>query len=87
MMSMGKGAIVNVSCKHKLNVCCSTESELVSFADVLGVMMWYKYFMKAQSYTMNNSLLNQDNMSTILLAKNGRVSAGKASRHIHHHFS
>ena len=38
-MSMGKGAIVNVSCKHKLNVGCSTEPELVSFADVLGVMM------------------------------------------------
>ena len=35
---------------------------------------------------MNNSLLYQDNMSTILLAKNGRVSAGKASRHIHHRF-
>ena len=30
--------------------------------------------------------LYQDNKSTILLAKNGRMSAGKASRHIHHRF-
>ena len=29
-----------------------------------------------------NNVLYQDNTSTILLAKNGRMSAGKASRHI-----
>ena len=86
MMSMGRGAIVNVSRKHKLNVGSSTESELVSIADVLGVMMWCKYFMEAQGYTIDNNLLYQDNKSTILLAKNGRMSAGKASRHIHNRF-
>ena len=86
MMSMGRGAIVNVSRKHKLNVGSSTESELVSIADVLGVMMWCKYFIEAQGYTIDNNLLYQDNKSTILLAKNGRMSAGKGSRHIHHRF-
>ena len=86
MVSVGRGAIVNVSRKHKLNVGRSTESELVSIADVLGVMMWCKYFMEAQGYTIDNNLLYQDNKSTILLAKNGRMSAGKASRHIHHRF-
>ena len=45
MMSMGKGAIVNVSRRHKLNVESSTESELVSIADVLGVIIWYKYLL------------------------------------------
>ena len=54
MMSMGKGAIVSVSRKHKLNVGSSTESKLVSIADVLGVMMWCKYFMEAQGYTIDN---------------------------------
>ena len=49
MMSMGKCAIVNVSRKHKLNVGNSTESELVSIADVLEVMIWFKYFMEVQS--------------------------------------
>ena len=42
--------------------------------------------MEAQGYTIDNNLLYQDNKSTILLAKNGRMSAGKASRHIHHRF-
>ena len=67
-MSMGKDAIVNVSRKHKLNVGSSTESELVSIADVLGVMMWCKYFMEAQDYTIDNNILYQDYKLTILLA-------------------
>ena len=86
MMSMGRSAIVNVSRKHKLNIGSSTESESVSIADVLGVMMWCKYFMEARGYKNDNNLLYQDNKSTILLAKNGRISAGKASRHIHHRY-
>ena len=86
MMSMAKGTIISVLRKHGLNVASSTESELVSIADVLGVMMWCKYFLEAQGYTVDNNVLYQDNKSTILLAKNGRMSAGKASRHIHHRF-
>ena len=86
MMSMGKGAIVSVSRKHKLNVGSSTEAELVSIADVLGMIMWCKYFMEAQGYTIDSNLLYQDNKSTILLAKNGRMSAGKNSKHIKNRF-
>ena len=53
-MSMGKDAIVNVSRRHGLNVGSSTESELVSITDVLGVMIWcnYKYFMEARGYCL-----------------------------------
>ena len=79
-MSMGRGTIVNVSRKHKLNIGSSTESELVSIADVLGAMIWCKYFMAAQGYTIDNNVLCQDDRSTILLTKNGRMLAGKASR-------
>ena len=85
-MSMDEGAIVNVSRRHMLNVRSSTESDLVSIADVLGVVIWHKYFMEAQGYTSDNSLLYQDNKFAVLLAKNVCMSAGKASRHIHHRF-
>ena len=51
MMSMGKGAIVNISRKHKMNVDSSTESELVSIADILGMILWCKYFVEAQGST------------------------------------
>ena len=36
IVSMGKGAIVNIPRKKKINVASSTESELVIIADVLG---------------------------------------------------
>ena len=39
MMTMGKGAIINILRKQKLNVESSTESELVSIADVQGIMI------------------------------------------------
>ena len=44
--------------------------------------MWCKYFMEEQWCTIETNVLYQDNKSTILLAKNGRMSAGKNSKHI-----
>ena len=81
-MTMGKGAIINVSRKHKLNVGSSTHAELVSILDALGWMMWCKLLLEAQGYSVNNNILFQDNKSTILLVKNGRLSAGRQSKHI-----
>ena len=69
-----------------MNVAISTESELVSIADFLGMIMWCKYFMEAQGYTIENNILYQDNKSIILLAKNGRMSAGNNSKHIKNRF-
>ena len=86
MMSMGKGALVNMARKHKLNTGSSTEAELVSIADVLGMMIWCNYFMEAQGYAIENNILYQDNKSTIMLAKNGRMSAGKNIKHINNSF-
>ena len=42
--------------------------------------------MEAQGYTIENNMLYQDNKSTILLAKNGRLFAGKNSKHIKNRF-
>ena len=42
--------------------------------------------MEAQGYTIENNVLYQDNKSTILLVKNGCMSAGKASKHIKNSF-
>ena len=85
-MSMGRGALVNIYRKHKMNTGSSTELELVGIADLLGMMIWCKYFMEAQGYTIESNILYQDNNSTILLAKNGRMSAGKNSKHIKNRF-
>ena len=42
--------------------------------------------MEAHGYTIENNILYQDNKSTILLAKNGRMSAGKNSKYIKSRF-
>ena len=80
MMSMGKGTLVNIAREKIHNTGSSTEAELVKISDVLGMMMWCKYFMEAQGYAIEDIILYQDNKSTILLAKNGRMSAGKNSK-------
>ena len=59
-MSMGKGAIVNISRKQKLNTGSSTRLKLVGIADILGMMMWCKYFIEAQGYTIENNVLYQE---------------------------
>ena len=55
-------------------------------ADVIGVMMWCKYFMEARRYIIDNNLLYQDDKLTVLLAKNGRTLIGKTRQNIHHQF-
>ena len=62
------------------------ESELVIIANVLGIVMWSEYFTEAHGYTVENNVLYQDNNSTILLSKNVKMLAGKASKHIKNRF-
>jgi hypothetical protein len=45
-------------------------------------VLWTKYFLEAQGYKIDDSKIYQDNQSTILLAKNGRGSSSKRTRHI-----
>ena len=82
MMSLGKGAIYATSRRQRLNTRSSTEAELVGINDVLSQVLWTRYFMESQGYTMHQTKLYQDNMSTILLSKNGKASSSKRTRHI-----
>ena len=58
---------------QKLNGHSSTEAELIGIDDAIPSMMWGKYFIEAQGYTVEHNILYQDNKSTILLATNGRM--------------
>jgi hypothetical protein len=82
MMSLGHGAPMSFSRKQKLNVRNSCEGELVGIDDALPLILWARYFIEAQGYTVEENILFQDNKSTILLANNGRWSSGKRTKHI-----
>ncbi|KAI2491042.1 Reverse transcriptase (RNA-dependent DNA polymerase) [Fragilaria crotonensis] len=60
----------------------STESELVSVYDIMPQVLWTRYFLEAQGYDVKDSVIHQDNKSTILLAENGKASSSKRTRHI-----
>jgi hypothetical protein len=45
-------------------------------------MLWTRYFIEEQGYGVQASILNQDNLSAILLEKNGKASSGKRTKHI-----
>ena len=60
----------------------STESELLGVHDVMPKIFWTAYFLQAQGQKIADNLLYQENMSSILLEKNGRRSNTKRTRHI-----
>ncbi len=81
-MTMGKGSVINISSKQKLNTKSSTEAELVGADDLSGHLIWVNYFLEAQGYERKDTVLYQDNKSTMLLLKNGKQSSSKRTKHI-----
>ena len=60
-LSLGKGMPINTSTKQKLNTCSSTETELVASDDFMPIILWTNYFLEAQGYGSQNTILYQDN--------------------------
>ena len=81
-LSFGKGSVYSMSTKQKLNTRSSTEAELVGINDILSMILWTQLFLEAQGYHVTDNVLHQDSESTIKLAKNGRRSSSKLTRHI-----
>ena len=81
-LTLGKGGTYATSTRQKINTKSSTEAELVGVSDVLPQILWTRYFLIAQGYLTNESIIYQDNKSAILLEKNGTASSSKRTRHI-----
>jgi len=69
--SMGSGSIYSTSTKQKLVARSSTESKVIGVHDLLPQALWTNHFLKAQGVPVKENVLYQDNMSSILLEKNG----------------
>ena len=81
-MTLGKGTVYGTCTRQKINTKSSTEAELVGLNDVLPQVLWTRYFLEAQGYEVRDSIVYQDNQSTILLSVNGKASSGRRTRHI-----
>jgi hypothetical protein len=92
VLSLGQGALMSMSSKQKINTKSSTEAELVGVDDEMNFVVWIQLFMEEQLKTVSNdsalskfmhqSVILQDNTSTIQLEKNGKQSITKRTRHI-----
>jgi hypothetical protein len=81
-LSMGRGFPIVTSVKQKLNTRSSTETEIVSVDDCMPAVCWTRYFMDAQGYGVKENIAYQDNMTAMLLEKNGKASSSKRTKHI-----
>ncbi|KAG7356172.1 enoyl-CoA hydratase [Nitzschia inconspicua] len=81
-MSLGRGHPISMSSKQKINTRSSTEAELVGVNDAMSLVLWVRMFLLEQGFEVKDNVIFQDNQSTILLARNGRQSSGKKTRHI-----
>jgi hypothetical protein len=82
ILTFGHGATTSSSNKHKIPYKSSTESEIIGLHDKSSDVLWMRYFLEAQGYTISSNIVYHDNMSTLLLAKNGYVSSSKRTKHI-----
>ena len=80
-MSLGRGLIIDMSQKQKINTRSSSEAELVGCDDVVTRMQWAQLFIKAQGYSCK-TVLHQDNEAAMRLELNGKRSSSKRTRHL-----
>ena len=91
-LTIGKGAMLSLSTKQKINTKSSTEAELVGVDDAMNFVVWSKLFFDWQFKDYNPSeptseigktnVLLQDNTSAIQLERYGKRSSTKRTRHI-----
>ncbi len=55
-----------------MNTRSSTEAEVVRVDDASSQILWANYFIKAHGYYIDNTLVYQDNQSTIFLECNSK---------------
>jgi hypothetical protein len=92
VLSTGQGALMSMSLKQKINTKSSTEAELVGVDDAMNFVEWIQLFVGEQTKLLEDhsiikkfgcdTIVLQDNMSTIQLENNGKASSTKRTRHI-----
>jgi hypothetical protein len=92
VLSLGQGALMSMSIKQKNSTKSSTEAELVGVDDAMNFVEWIQLFVEQQIKSINSdsvlkkigceTIIQQDNTSTLQLENNGQASSTKRTRHI-----
>jgi hypothetical protein len=59
----------------------STKAELIVVDDALPTVQWAKDIMQDQGYDLD-TIIKEDDKSTMLLMRNGRLSSGRHAKHL-----
>lgn len=70
LLGLGKGTTYYDARKQNINGKSSTKNELIEVEDFIWSVLWTQIFMAAEGYEVDNSIVCQDNWSTILLKRN-----------------
>ncbi len=81
VFTLGKRTIISGSTKQKMNTRSSTEAELVGVDDVIQQTLWTRQFVLAQGYELKEIIVQQDNLSTMMLATKGTAGSSNRMRH------
>ena len=72
-MSLGKGSMLGVSTRQKLDTCTATKVEIVAVDDCMLQFLSIQYFSEAQGYGVDDSIIYQDNKAQCSWSKIGEV--------------
>ena len=73
---------MSVFAKIKSNTKISTKTEIYGADHSLNAMLWSKYFLGAQGYTIEHNIMHQDNQSCMIFQINGALSSSGRTKHI-----
>ena len=79
-ISIKKGCVTSALKKKKIKMTISTINEVVGVQEASPQVLWTKAFLPNQGFEVNKATLYQDNVSAILLEKNGRVSISSRTK-------
>jgi hypothetical protein len=92
VLSLGQGALMSMFLKQKINTKSSTEAKLVAVDDAMNFVEWIQLFVEEQTKSLEDrsiikkfridTVIQQDNTSTIQLENYGQASSTKRTRHI-----
>ena len=82
LVTFGAGAVSSSSNKQKSNTKSSTKTKIIALHDKLSDVIWMRYFVECQGYTIDECIIFQDNMSALSLEKKGWMSSSKRTKHI-----